>query len=174
MSVGPLNSHSFNIRGWVTTIHKDGEGNIKSIRTSPNLLTYWGADFIASAFGQGNPGATAIYMGLAVTNDQAGAITGPDSADNTISAELAAWTMQARMTGSYAHVANATNWTMSTSWSGLNSSLSAYIYYVGLAFCQSLGGAGVLAKASFAVVSKASQDTLTVAWTFCVTMCTSQ
>lgn len=165
-AVGEINSHVFAFRGFVTLILKDPEGNIKRMETIPNIITQAGIDNLAQLWGSGTLLSAGRYMGLAGTTDQGGALTGPSN-DNTVSGEGAYWNT-GRMTGSYVHTSGQQNWTISTSWSGGDSTASAYIYYVGIAACQSIGGIPVLAKASFAVVSKASQDTLTVAWTFCI------
>ena len=174
MSVGECTAYSFALKGYVTIIHKDAEGHVKRCETVHNLINAQALNWIASTWGQGAAGSAIRYMGLAMTNDQAGAVTGPSSADNTISAEMLAFTQTSengtmgRMTASYAHAAGAQSWTMSTTWSSGNTTLSGYVYYVALAACQSAGGTPVMAAASFAVVSKASQDSLTIAWTFCV------
>ena len=176
MSVGPISCHVFAVRGYVTLIHKGPDGTIKRMETVPNLMKEKGVDWIASNWGIGSETSPARYAGLAGTTVQADAIDGPAAADDTICGEGLWFTQTAedagttlgRMTASYAHVAAAQNWTLSTSWSGGNSSASAYIYYVALSPCQSAGGTPIIAAASFAVVSKASQDTLTVAWTFCI------
>ena len=174
MSVGPISCHVFAVRGYVTIIHKGPDGTIKRMETVPNLMKEKGVDWIASTWGGGAAVTAVRYMGLAGTTTQVDAITGPLAADDTISGEGLWFTQTSeagtmgRMTGSYAHVAAAQNWTMSTSWSGGNSTVSAYMYYVALAACQSAGGTPIIAAASFAVVSKASQDTLTIAWTFCI------
>jgi len=174
MSVGPISCHVFAVRGYVTLIHKGPDGTIKRMETVPNLMKEKGVDWIASNWGIGSETSPARYAGLAGTIVQADAVTGPAAADDTICAEGDFWTQTSengttgRMTASYAHVAAAQNWTLSTSWSGGNTTVSAYIFYVALSPCQSVGGTPVIAAASFAVVSKASQDTLTVAWTFCI------
>ena len=174
MSVGQLSNHIFALRGFATIIVKGPDGKIKRMETVPNLIRNAGLNWIASTWGGGAAGSAVRYMGICGTIDQAGAITGPAAADASCSSEPLWFTQTSengtmgRMTASYAHVADAQNWTMSTSWSGGNSSASGYIYYVFLAACQSAGGIPEIAAASFAVVSKASQDCLTVAWTFCI------
>lgn len=174
MSVGEIHAHIFALSGYVTIIHKDADGHVKRCETVRNQIKQKGVDYIASGWGTGAIGTAARYMGLAGTIDQAGAITGPAVADNTISGEGLWFTQTSeagtmgRMTASYAHVAAAQSWTLSTTWSSGNTTVSAYIYYVALAATQSAGGVPVIAAASFAIVSKASQDSLTIAWTFCV------
>lgn len=178
MAVGTLHGNAFSIRGFVTLILKGPDGKIKRMETVHNNLRTNGIDYIISGMGGGAIGSAARYMGICGTIAQ-DAITGPDWSDDSSSAEPLWFTQtsenggQGRMTASYAHVADAQNFTMSTSWSGGNSSASGYVYYVFLAACQSIGGLPEIAAASFAVVSKASQDTLTVAWTFCISTSTA-
>lgn len=132
-------------------------GQVKQVREVPNLYVQQGRDLMASAMGQsgGSPGAQwmALATGQSVASD-----------DTTLTGEYAQ--APSRIKACYSHVAGSGNWTLKATWAGLFS--SATFFQAGV-LASATGGA-LFAKASFDSLVVASQDTLTMRWTFSISM----
>ena len=111
-----------------------------------------GRDLLASNLGQSdtNPGAQWIAIGTAqsVASD-----------DTALSGEV-----YNRVQACYSHVAGSYNWTLKATWAGLDAS---YTLFQAGVFTSATGGV-LFAKLSFDSVVVASQDTLTIKWTFSI------
>jgi hypothetical protein len=133
--------------GKLTLVLRGPDGRIKAVRSVPNMKVYGTFNVIASAVGQGQT-LSACYLGLG---------SGPDvaSADTALSGEVLSRTI-----GRYSHDANSPSWNLSFSFT--DSPVTVSIGQAGI--LTSLTGGTLFLKATFARLTKMSQDLLNVAW----------
>ena len=134
----------------ILLVLRDGRtGEMRDFRRIQNMKVYGTVNMLISGVTNSTQAGSAVYAGLG---------SGPSvaSADTTLSGELLS-----RTVGRLSHDANSPTWSLSFSWTDSASSVS--IGQVGL-FTSYTGGLLYL-KASFARLTKNSQDVLNIAWT---------
>ena len=138
-------------RGLVVLRTRDGQ--IKAVREFfPNIIVCDGLSLLASGMGQsGAAGAGAQEIGI---GEDSGAI---DSGDATISTEVGS-----RVNACF--YLCIPNWYESSIFASGNPGGGASVRQCGI--LTSATGGVLFAKGSFAVVNKATSDSLTIAWTF--------
>lgn len=133
--------------GKVTLVLRGPDGRIKAVRHAWNMKVYGTFNIMASAVAQGQT-LSASYLGLG---------SGPDvaSADTVLSGEVLS-----RTVGRYSHDANSPSWNLSFSFTDSPATVS--IGQAGI--LTSLTGGTLFLKATFARLTKHSQDVLNVAY----------
>jgi len=135
--------------GKLTLVLRGPDGRIKAMRTVPNMKVYNTFNLLATIFGDS--------LGLPKTINCLGLGSGPDvaSSDTALSGEVLSRTI-----GRYSHDANAPNWNLSFSFT--DSPVTVSIGQAGI--LTSLTGGLLYLKATFARITKNSQDVLNVAY----------
>lgn len=147
MMPAPAAIEKMTLFGGLTLVLRGPDGRIKAVRRVRNMKVYGTVNIIASAVAQGQT-LSASYLGLG---------SGPDvaSADTTLSGEVLS-----RTVGRYSHDANSPSWNLSFSFTDSPATVS--IGQAGI--LTSYTGGTLFLKASFARITKNSQDVLNVAW----------
>lgn len=155
MAVGLVQARTQFINGRAFFIVTGPDGRIKQIVEAPNMMVQGGRDLLASNLGQSDtdPGAQwlALGTGQSVASD-----------DTTLTGELSI--AGSRVKACFSHVAGSYNWTLKATWAGLAASRT---FFQAGALISATDGQ-LFAKLSFDSVAVASQDTLTVKWTFSI------
>jgi len=134
--------------GGLKLVLRGPDGRIKAVRHVKNMKVYGTVNMIASGVTLGQGTLSATYLGL-------GSGPGVASADTTLSGEALSRTL-----GRYSHDANSPSWNLSFSFTDSPATVS--IGQAGI--LTSLTGGTLYLKASFARITKNSQDVLNVSW----------
>lgn len=133
--------------GKLSLVLRGPDGRIKAIRHARNMKVYGTVNIMASALA-GSTSKSAAILGLGSGSDVV-------SADTALSGEVLS-----RTGGRYSHDANSPSWNLSFSFTDSPATVS--IGQAGI--LTSLTGGVLYLKASFARITKNSQDVLNVAW----------
>lgn len=133
--------------GKLKLVLRGPDGRIKAVRDIKNMKVYGTVNIIASAVAQGQT-LSACYLGL-------GSGLTVASADTVLEGEKLSRTI-----GRYSHDANSPSWNLSFSFTDSPATVS--IGQAGI--LTSLTGGILYLKATFALITKNSQDVLNVAW----------
>lgn len=152
MMQAPSPIEKMTLFGGLTLVLRGPDGRIKAVRRVKNMKVYGTVNIMASAVAQGQT-LSASYLGLG---------SGPDvvSADTALSGEISIVAAGNRTVGRYSHDANSPSWNLSFSFTDFSVTVS--IGQAGI--LTSLTGGTLYLKASFARITKNSQDLLNVAW----------
>ena len=154
MAVGKLSLKRGLIHGRLFMIVSDPSGRVREVREVPNLYVQQGRDLMASCMGQsaGSPGAQ--YIGLGTGQSVA-------SDDTALTGEAVS-----RVKACFSHSSGSANWTLKATWAGIEATTT---FFQAGVFTSATGGA-LFAKATFDSLVVNSQDTLTIRWTFSISL----
>lgn len=152
MPATPSNIEKMTLFGGLKMVLRGPDGRIKAVRHVTNMKVYGTFNIIASAVAQGQT-LSAVYLGL-------GSGLTVASADTALEGEVSQVAAGNRTIGNYSHDANNPNWNLSFSFTDFGTTVS--IGQAGI--LTSLTGGTLFLKATFAVITKNSQDVLNVAW----------
>lgn len=152
MSAMPSQIEKMTLFGKLTLVLRGPDGRIKAVRHARNMKVYGTFNIMASAI-CGSTTLSAVNLGLGC---------GPDvvSADTELSGEISLVAAGNRTLGRYSHDANSPSWNLSFSLTDFTATVS--IGQAGI--LTSLTGGVLYLKATFARLTKHSQDLLNVAW----------
>lgn len=138
--------------GKLSLVLRGPDGRIKAIRHAKNMKVYGTFNVMASNVTEG-AGLSARYCGLG---------SGPSvaSSDTALSGEISLVAAGNRTVARYSHDANSPSWNLSFSFTDFDTTVS--IGQAGI--LTSLTGGTLYLKATFARITKNSQDVLNVAW----------
>jgi len=147
MPATPAQVEKMTLFGKLSLVLRGPDGRIKAVRHARNHKVVGTFNVMASAI-CGSSSLSAVNLGLG---------SGPDvvSADTDLSGEVLS-----RTVGNYSHDAGSANWNLSFSFTDSPATVS--IGQAGI-FTSQTGGVLYL-KATFARITKNSQDVLNVAW----------
>lgn len=153
MPATPANIEKMTLFGGLKLVLRGPDGRIKAVRNVKNMKVYGTVNMIASGvtLGQGTLSATYLGLGSGLT---------VASADTALEGEVSQVAAGNRTIGAYSHDANSPSWNLSFSFTDFPTTVS--IGQAGI--LTSLTGGTLYLKATFAVVTKNSQDVLNVAW----------
>lgn len=138
--------------GKLTLVLRGPDGRIKAVRHAQNHKVYGTFNIMASAICNSTT-LSAVNLGLAEG-------VSVQSSDTTLTTEISLVAAGNRTLGRYSHAADTPNWNLSFSFTDFDTTVSvaqAGIY-------TSLTGGVLYLKATFAILTKHSQDVLNVAW----------
>lgn len=138
--------------GKLSLVLRGPDGRIKAVRHAKNMKVYGTFNVIASNVTEG--------AGLSARYGAVGEGTSVASADTALDAEISQVAAGNRTIGLYSHDANSPSWNLSFSFTDFPTTCS--IGEAGI--LTSLTGGTLYLKATFAVITKNSQDVLNVAW----------